>query len=366
MKQIKIENLKPGMITGQTVYSKSGQILMISGTQLSSGMILRLQDMNIDYLLINEAEELLCDIPESSLAQTYEETSAQVKHTLDSVFENNHINIASIRGNVEDLINDFMKKRSILNAIYIIRKYNSYAVDHAIQVCIMSLVVGIKMGYKFDQLIDLGMGGLLHDIGMARINQQIITKAGPLSIVEYNQIKQHSTIGFEILQDYPEISLLTANAILQHHERWNGRGYPQGLKAREIHEYARIVAVADVFSSLTSDRPYRSAYTFDEAVEYITTMSNYYFDPTIVEAFIESITAYPVNSIVLLNSGEFALVVDVHPQVPTLPTVKIICDSNLKMTPAREINLYKCRDFKVAQVLNHKQKALLIRKTAAG
>ncbi len=364
MKQIKIENLKAGMVTGQTVCSKSGQILMVSGTRLSNSMILRLQEMDLVSLLIDEAEEVLYQVTEHSLAQTYKEASTQFKHTLDSVFENNHINIAAIRANVEGLINEFLKNRSILTAIYIIRKCNDYAVHHSIQVCIMSLVIGIKLEYSHEQLMELGMGALLQDIGMARVDPEVISKTGSLSSEEYDEIQQHSTVGHEIIQRYEEISLHAANVILQHHERWNGSGYPQGLKTKEIHEYARIVAVADVFSALTSDRPYRPAYTFDEAVEYITTLSDYYFDPKIVDAFLDSIISYPVDSIVILNSGAFALVVDVHPQVPTLPTVRIICDSSLKMAVAdKEINLYKTRDFKVAQVLNQKQTALFLSKT---
>lgn len=128
----------------------------------------------------------------------------------------------------------------------------------------------------------------MHDVGKIGIEDSIIKKPGKLDREEWTRMQEHSQIGFEILGTHND-DLLNAASImaLQHHEKWNGKGYPNGLKKDEIHLYARIVAVADVFDALTSKRPYKEAWTNEKAIEIIKEERGEHFDPIVVDAFLE-------------------------------------------------------------------------------
>src|SRR5690606_17963818 len=132
-----------------------------------------------------------------------------------------------------------------------------------------SLAIGLKLGYSEAQLEGLGIGAILHDIGKVAIPLEILNKKGKLSEEEYTLVKEHTTNGFEILRKIEELPLLAAHCAYQHHERLDGSGYPRGLKGDDIHPYAKLLAVTDVFDALTTERSYRKAMLPHIALEVI-------------------------------------------------------------------------------------------------
>ena len=162
--------------------------------------------------------------------------------------------------------------------------------DHVIRMS--KFCYHIAQAYGFDQeKMDLFLNtSPMHDIGKIGIPDKILQKPGKLDPDEWEKMKDHCRIGAEIIGD-TETELMQASRIvaLQHHERWNGMGYPQGLKGEDIHIYARIVAIADVFDALVSDRPYKKAWGVDEAAEYIKTEAGKHFDPEVVRAFVKAL-----------------------------------------------------------------------------
>ncbi|WP_407312600.1 HD-GYP domain-containing protein [Desulfosporosinus sp. SB140] len=200
--------------------------------------------------------------------------------------------------------------------------YSTYV--HAVNVAILSTLTARELGYKGRRLRYLTMGAILHDIGKIKVPREILNKPGPLNEHEVKIIKQHPLEGEAMLREADVLPSILCS-IRQHHERWDGKGYPDGLSGSNIHLDAQIIAVTDVYDALTADRPYRNALPPYHALEMILTADKD-FNPKVVEAFRKSLNLYPENTIVTLNTGEVGLVVAVPTSLPTRPLVRLIFD----------------------------------------
>lgn len=162
---------------------------------------------------------------------------------------------------------------------------DSETAGHSERVCRYSIEIARTMGWKDDTLLNLARGAYLHDIGKLGIPDGILLKPGPLTATERKVMQQHAQIGYDLVKNIPFLSE-AAEIVLSHHERYNGTGYPRGLKLGEIPESARIFAIADTLDAITSERPYSRAQSFQSGVETVRTLSGAHFDPHIVEAFL--------------------------------------------------------------------------------
>jgi hypothetical protein len=153
-------------------------------------------------------------------------------------------------------------------------------------------------------------------------------------------MKQHTALGFDILRNQGDIPLLAAHIAYQHHEKFDGSGYTRGLSGTDIHEYARIVSIADVYDALTSDRPYKEGCLPHEAYEIMMSLANTHFDPVILKQFLDQIALYPLGTIVQLSTGDIAVVIKVIPGLQTRPTLKVLFDANsCRLSNGPEIDL---------------------------
>lgn len=196
---------------------------------------------------------------------------------------------------------------------------------HSVNVAVLATLTARELGYKGLRLRYLTMGALLHDLGKLKVPREILNKTGLLTEGELNLIKQHPIEGEAMLKN-ADVSLSILRSVRQHHERWDGKGYPDGLSGIEIHPEAQIIAVADVFDALTANRPYREALPPYHALEIVLTAGNN-FNPKVVGAFRKVLNLYPENTKVILNTGEIGLVVAVPTNFPTRPLVRLLYDS---------------------------------------
>jgi putative nucleotidyltransferase with HDIG domain len=361
MRRIKLTLLEPGMKIARPVYAGDGRLLLASGLTLTEKFIERLAALGIGSLYI---EDVLfpgkLNVRDVVSEKTRSESILLVKECFRNLEKEKNINTWAVRQTVNELADEIFSNRDILINYFDIRTYDDYTFDHSVNVTILSVLAGISLGYNRLDLRELATGALLHDIGKVSVDKKILNKKGKLTPEEFKQIQQHSLAGFEKLRSYYEITTLSSTISYQHHERIDGSGYPRGLKGEEIHEYARIVMVADVFDALTSDRPYRSAYTITEAFGIVKELEPT-FDSKSITAVLSNISPYPIGSIVMLNTGQIGQVVDTHKKDPAKPIVRIYFDRDLKyMEFPYEIDIYKSEfDLYIEKSLNDEEIAKL-------
>lgn len=182
-----------------------------------------------------------------------------------------------------------------LTALRSVADHNYYIFVHSLQVTALSLLIHDEVyGLTPEELTDVGIGGLLHDLGMIFISNQILEKPDALSDVEYHKIKQHAQRGYECLKEIGGFSEISLHAVRYHHERFDGDGYPTALKGDDIPRTAQVMAICDVYSALTSDRVYRKAVSHDSAIEKMCTELSGAFNPELLASFVEIISARKV------------------------------------------------------------------------
>lgn len=261
------------------------------------------------------------------------ETRLEAKKFMSNAMKEFYLNGAAVEKVLEivgQLIEELLENEEIVISLGKLRTIDDYTLEHSVNVCIMSLVIGFSYGFKYDELMDLGVGAILHDIGKMLIPQNILNKPGALTIDEYETVKKHTIYGYDILKRSEGISDIAAEVALCHHERLDGNGYPLGKKDEQIRIYSKIVAICDVYDALTSDRVYKKGIAAHKALEYICKMVDTQFDNEIVKKLLNCVKIYPVGSLVRLDTNELGLVVDISKSNPSKPIVRILLDESGK------------------------------------
>lgn len=353
MRLIEVNDIKTGMKLAKTIYSLDGRMLLSRGTTLKRNYIDKLKELGIYGLYIDDEISNDIKIDDVISEETRLHARVLVKKVMDDISNNRHVDLSQIGEPVNRIIDELVYNKNVMVNMEDVRSIDSYTFSHSVNVCVLSIITGINLGYNQLKLKELGMGALLHDIGKTKVSQDIIKKPGSLSPEEFEEMKKHTVYGHEILKPYPEIGYTARFIVLAHHERFDGTGYPLGIKGKEIHDFARIVAVADVYDALTSDRVYRRRIGRDQAIGYIASMEGKHFDREIIKAFLRSIPIYPLGAIVLLSTREKAIVADVNKDFPTRPLVRVIEDEyGNKCKVPKEIDLSKVNDITILQVCN--------------
>jgi HD-GYP domain-containing protein (c-di-GMP phosphodiesterase class II) len=325
MRKVAIDRLKPGMKIGSTIFNANGQILLVAGTILTERFIKRLAKLNVPAVYIDDG--FLPDIEISDVVT--EKTRTRAIQVTKKLFQNFHFTrtltgLEEIQDAISSIIDDLLNNQIIMLNLVDIRRADEYTFGHSVNTCVLSLITAIHMGFSHNNLRSLAMGAIMHDLGKTLVPPQILNKPGRLTAEEFEVIKKHSEFGYKALtrkKFFPAISALVA---LQHHERYNGSGYPNGLTGDEIHQFSAIVGLVDMYDALTADRVYRKAYSAYEAYEMISATGDYMFDFRVVESFLHHIAAYPIGSLVELNTGEIAAVVDNRPGFSMRPRIRVL------------------------------------------
>jgi HD-GYP domain-containing protein (c-di-GMP phosphodiesterase class II) len=179
----------------------------------------------------------------------------------------------------------------------------------------------------------LGLAAIMHDIGKVFVPKKILNKNAALTKDEFEVVKKHSYLGYSYIKDNTEIPSMSYVGILQHHEKFNGTGYPFNLNGDKISQFGRIVSIVDVYDALTSNRSYRNAASPSEAIEFIMGNSGNSFDPVLVDIFCKKVAPYPIGTSILLSDNRIGLVIQNYEDCCTRPVVKIYKHGNKKVKP---------------------------------
>lgn len=327
MRQIKLSNCQPGMILGKAIFNDN-TVLLEAGTILTKSYIKRLQDMGITDIYIEDDISKGLVVRDVVSEATRQEAIAFVKKSMDNFASIELISSKEVIEIVSKILDEILTLDDIIVNLMDIKTCDSYTFAHCVNVCILSIITGLKLKLNNEQLKELGIGALLHDIGKIMIPTDILLKKSALSTQEYDNIKQHTIYGYNIIKKLPNINETSARVALEHHERFNGKGYPYGLVNNEIHLFSRIVAVTDIFDALTSNRIYRERISTNQAIEYLTVIAAPTLDSTVLNCFIEIIPPFPVGTGVILNTGEKGVVIRLNKNLPTRPVIRLVFNSD--------------------------------------
>ncbi|OXM13146.1 HD-GYP domain-containing protein [Paenibacillus herberti] len=336
MRKVQLNRINPGEKLARPIFREDGNVLLGAGMPLSERFIQRLQDLGIDSVYIEDA---LTDgiEPNETLRDDTRKNAAEAIHKLMAT-QMDHPGTKgraalpemgrTFRAVFNEILNDVMTRKDIFAGLSQMHTHDSYLFHHSVNVAVLAGIIGIAKGYNRNQLEDLGMGAMLFDIGMTRVPRELLNKKGPFTMQEREIMQRHTTDGYDLLRKQHDLSLLSAHCALQHHERYDGSGYPRGIRQNEIHEYAQIVAISDVFDALTSSRPYRKRYTPSEAIEFMFAAGNTYFDLELVRLFCSHISMYPVSTSVVLSSGQVCVVARNFQVAVHRPVVRVIREAD--------------------------------------
>ncbi|UNC91626.1 HD-GYP domain-containing protein [Candidatus Contubernalis alkaliaceticus] len=358
MRRISLDSAQPGMVLGKTISGSAGQVLLHARVKIKPQYLTYLKRLGVNYIYVEDSrmdDVVLCDvISEDTRREACSLIKDCMKEVKSSKIQKKGLNVKGekILQTVSKIVEELLDNKEMLAQLMDIRCKDDYKFAHSVNCCVLATLVAVKMKYDTASLKSLATGALLHDIGLAAVPENILQKPGDLTNDEYETIKNHPFYGYEIFKKTSFFSSVSGAIILQHHERYQGKGYPQGLRGKNINPLAQILAVADVYDALTSDRPYRKAFQPHQAVEMLFSWGGELFDLNILNHFLANIAAYPVGFHVFLNNGESGLVIANTPGFTLRPVVRILyTGEDLASHPAPyDIDLSRVLDLTIVKV----------------
>lgn len=356
MRFVPLNSAREGSILGKSLIDENGNLLLKEGSVLTDRRIENLLEKGYSSVYIDddysddEIEDIIKPEIRNKIAQKIKETfeffskDRQVSHKNSRIM---YESMEELNNFAKNLVDELFSKSDIMISMVDIKNMDTYTYAHSVNVAVISLVVGIAAGLGRSELEDLTIGAMLHDVGKIFIPKSILNKPGALTDEEFRQIQEHTIEGYEYLKNCP-IKSTSKIIALQHHLNVDGSGYPDYENTGLLHKFSRIVAIADVYDALTSDRSYRRAYSPSEAVEYIMSMASTKFDMDYVKLFVKKIVTYPVGSIVRLSDGKTGVVKSLNEGFPMRPVVELVEDR--KLTRER-IDLMEIKNIVIQQML---------------
>ncbi|MCP3022598.1 HD-GYP domain-containing protein [Cupriavidus basilensis] len=229
---------------------------------------------------------------------------------------------------VDSVSNSLTRHSQALIALARLKVRDDYTYLHSFAVCALMIALGRTLGLDSAAVQQLGLAGLVHDIGKISVPTHVLHKQGEMTAAEVAMVQRHPSVGYRVLNEAKLYSNIPLDVCMHHHERIDGRGYPFGLHGNEISVHAKIAAVCDAYDSLTSNRPGHQAWTPARALEYMAVRVDTLFDRTVFQAFTRSIGIYPLGTVLRLRSGRLAVVFAQNDNEPLRPQVKVFYSVN--------------------------------------
>lgn len=270
-------------------------------------------------------------------AETFRKTSGGVIRFFNDMRLGKSIATEDAKAVVSELVSSISSNTNTALWLTNLRSQHEAAASHCLNTSILALAFARHLGYSRDQLEIVGIGALLHDLGIARVPGKILNKPGNLTEEEYEVVKKHPRDGHNVLRLTKAIPDAAMDIILHHHERVDGRGYPDGLKDEDISEAVRVVAIADMYDSMTTERVYRKASAPQDALTAMHKRAEQDFGKRLVEEFIRCVGIYPIGSLVLLNTGALGVVVSSNPDARLRPLILLVRDEQGREARPRKL-----------------------------
>lgn len=349
MRYILSENLKKGMLLARNLYDADCRVAFSSESRISNKDIDKIRKMSYSgvYILDVQSDQI---VPEPFVpSRLYHKivrlvnnmlVQGKIAHKSDCLFPPE-----IQRELVLEVVEELRQRPHLFVDVIDLKPYAGYDCFHASMVMLLSLCVGIKMGLDETQLVDLGVAALLHDVGAIILPHSFLNRPGKLTDKEFEEMKRHVEEGAQYLSDFYEFSGNALAGVLQHHENYDGTGYPRGLRRKNISLYGRIIAITDVYDAMVSKRSYRAAMLPVQAIDAIQQHGDRKFDPDIIEVLASIIAPYPTGVLVKIKTGETCIVAENRPDQLTRPKLVVYQEKR----PSNQV-IDLARDEKYARV----------------
>ncbi|MCL2577548.1 MAG: HD-GYP domain-containing protein [Defluviitaleaceae bacterium] len=354
MFKLSIDDITPGMIIQQDIYDGKNAFapLLCEGTRVTSNFLYQLKKRGVTHLLARKPFQgdvsslptgknplASVNIPVSKskpviASKTKNEVLKTMKDFQISLSGLDENDVCKIVNSLDDIMNrivrDFPKNLTHTINVHHLRGNDmaSYLYGHSLSVAVISMAIGQYLGLSPEEVLLLGKCASLHDIGMYMVSDEITRKPAFIRKDEHENIKRHTQLGYRSLLKMDAADQNIYEGILYHHERIDGSGYPLGLKGEEIPLWSRIIAVADTYDAMTSERFHRPARTPSDSCEFIMASANRTLEYDIVAALLRRIEIYPVGICVKLSNGDYGVVIE-NIRSKLRPTVRIIDSDNI-------------------------------------
>lgn len=357
-----IKNIPYGAKLGEDVHTSLGGLLFPKGTllferemELLDAFFIKEVTLEDDAAKTDKKDERAEDkegkyakgngqavSEKKEFEQKFDKAVSSVKNLLQRVQGGENIPVMELREVVSPLLHKVQEQPNILFALSKVSNVDSYIYEHSIAVGMLAYVIAKWMKVPEKEWMQVSLAGTLLDIGKTKIDSKILLKPGKLTSEEFEEMKKHTLYGYQIIKASPGLNEGVALAALQHHEREDGSGYPMGVKGNQLHLYSKIVAIADVYHAMCSERVYQKAASPYVVVEQLMQDSYGKLDPKIVHTFVEGITQFSSGTLVELNDGSIAKIIFTDRNNPTRPMIE---------TNGKIINLAETRHLSIIKII---------------
>ena len=338
--RIHVTELRTGDVIGSDIFNSYGLHVLSAGTVLKELDISRLFQHQVDYVDIHDrpAEGAFELAPaEARLSPLFQSAVSGFEQLFSQAIHEGRLSDSDVDESFQPLISNFREEHDVVSLLLLLNTKDEYTYQHSVQVGMLSYYIALWIGRDEEEALHIGKAGYLHDIGKCRIASDILNKPGALTDEEFHDIKQHPVHGFDIIQQSFQDELL-AKAVLQHHERMDGSGYPYGIAAPDIHIAARIVAVADTYSAMISSRVYREKRDLLFVLKELYEQSFSKLDPVVTHTFIRQMLPNFIGKRATLSNGNSGTIIMTNPSDFFRPLVQIE-DAFLDLTRHADIEI---------------------------
>lgn len=325
---IEISECKTGCVLAEDIYNTMGGLVVLQNTVINDYIKCKLNLMGINRILVFDPDMRQENAEGDSLdyqefKKNYQENIFLLKETLNDLAKGNKLDLNKIKNISDSLYCSLKNKHHIISNLNKVRNTDEYTYTHCLNVSFYAMLLAKWMKLPEKTVKEVVSAGLLHDVGKTRVPLQILNKNTRLSFEEFEEVKKHSQYGYNIVEPIDELSDDVKRAVLMHHEREDSSGYPVGVRGDQLNIHTKIIAIADVYDAITSDRVYKKKETPFEAFLMFQTVGFKSFDTRILNTFLTNISNCYIGAKVLLNTGETGEIVYVAPHEICYPIVKV-------------------------------------------
>lgn len=323
MRYVSTYCLRESMKLAKNIYSDDERILLAANVLLTKEYIESLHRLGISGVYIED--EMSENINVKNVISDHLRVEA-VK-AIKEVYNNPNSLIKSIE-KIESIavkiIEEILNSKNVMINMIDMKTFDNYMYYHSVNVAVLCAVIGISLNFEKSKLEKLISAALLHDIGKVFIHKEILTKKEALTKEENDILRTHSEEGYKHIKNHYSIAVTSYVGILQHHERYDGKGYPDGKKGNDISHFGRIISICNVYDNLVSRTPSKEASLPSEAIEYIMASAGTEFESELVNIFLKKVSPYPIGTILKLSNGKKAIVIENNEDCSMRPKVRVI------------------------------------------